>query len=195
MARPLDVVRTRRLSGGGYYCWLLLSLLCGGGRSAVMANHAARLLPADREALVSFRTAVTARPNTYFNWYNETADPCDNPAGWQGVLCTPPKAAWGDGYSRVTRLKMHGFNLTAKLSRWNIKPGALQHLEELDLSMNVLTGPIPASFQFLSNLQILSLAVNCLTGTIPSELGKLQNLETLNLDGGFTPEQVIIQPW
>ena len=51
----------------------------------------------------------------------------------------------------------------------------------LDLSLNNLTGTIPAALGNLNNLENLSLTGNQLRGVIPAALGNLNNLENLNL--------------
>ena len=59
--------------------------------------------------------------------------------------------------------------------------GSLINLEQLWLARNQLTGPIQRELGNLANLRYLRLSENRLTGPIPSELGKLANLERLSL--------------
>lgn len=59
----------------------------------------------------------------------------------------------------------------------------LTKLEVLDLSFNILTGPILPEIARLSNLRELHLQENMLTGPVPSELASLVNLSSLRLDG------------
>ena len=51
--------------------------------------------------------------------------------------------------------------------------GSLTTLKYLSLSVNQLTGAIPAELGNLTNLKWLSLYDNQLTGEIPAELGNL----------------------
>ena len=55
------------------------------------------------------------------------------------------------------------------------------HVTQLLLNRNNLTGTIPTELENLTNLQYLQLTANQLTGTIPIELGNLTNLENLQL--------------
>ena len=70
--------------------------------------------------------------------------------------------------------------------------GSLSNLEFLDLSVNELSGTIPAEMGNLSNLTWLDLSDNQLSGTIPAELGSLSSLRVLSLRGnqlsGCIPE-------
>lgn len=55
------------------------------------------------------------------------------------------------------------------------------HLEQLDLSSNHLTGPIPLYFQNMTSLSQLDLSGNSLYGSIPDGLALLPRLMSLNL--------------
>ncbi|KAF2320921.1 hypothetical protein GH714_031920 [Hevea brasiliensis] len=59
--------------------------------------------------------------------------------------------------------------------------GQLKDLVSLDLSFDILTGPIPSSLGDLPNLKSLSLTLNSFNGLIPKELGQLKDLVTLDL--------------
>jgi Leucine-rich repeat (LRR) protein len=55
------------------------------------------------------------------------------------------------------------------------------HIKEITLPNNNLTGIIPGSIGTFSNLQVLNLGANQLSGTIPLEIGNLTNLLRLHL--------------
>ncbi|KAF8736811.1 hypothetical protein HU200_014301 [Digitaria exilis] len=55
------------------------------------------------------------------------------------------------------------------------------NLQELDLSTNLLTGPIPEAIGDMKNLTVLYLYYNNFTGTIPPSIGLLPNLVDIKL--------------
>ncbi|RVW53895.1 Phytosulfokine receptor 1 [Vitis vinifera] len=59
--------------------------------------------------------------------------------------------------------------------------GNLSQVHALNLSHNILTGPIPAAFSGLKSIESLDLSYNNLTGTIPEELTKLTNLAVFSV--------------
>ncbi|XP_062096106.1 probable leucine-rich repeat receptor-like serine/threonine-protein kinase At3g14840 isoform X1 [Humulus lupulus] len=59
---------------------------------------------------------------------------------------------------------------------------ASTNLQRLDISVNNLSGPIPAELGNITNLTYLDMESNLFSETIPSELGKLVNLYHLNLN-------------
>lgn len=77
---------------------------------------------------------------------------------------------------RVIRLRRNGFNGSIPKGLFDM------NLDEMDLSRNELTGPIPsASTKIFESLQILDLSDNSLTGEIPAEIGLSAKLGYLNL--------------
>ncbi|XP_075512039.1 probably inactive leucine-rich repeat receptor-like protein kinase At3g28040 [Primulina tabacum] len=77
---------------------------------------------------------------------------------------------------RVISLRRNGFNGSIPKGLFDM------NLDEMDLSRNDLTGPIPsASSQIFESLQILDLSDNSLTGEIPAEIGLSAKLGYLNL--------------
>jgi Leucine-rich repeat (LRR) protein len=58
----------------------------------------------------------------------------------------------------------------------------LQNLEVLNLSGNILGGPVNAALGSLSNLKTLNLSLNYFKGKLPSNLGNLSNLKKLLLN-------------
>ena len=68
------------------------------------------------------------------------------------------------------------------LSEWHgVTTDATGRVTVLSLSVNELSGEIPAELGNLANLQTLYLYANDLSGEIPAELGSLTNLQTLSL--------------
>ncbi|TVT97105.1 hypothetical protein EJB05_57662, partial [Eragrostis curvula] len=65
------------------------------------------------------------------------------------------------------------------------------YMVNLDLSCNILTGPIPAGIGKLGALKNLNLSWNHLNGTIPDSIGDIRSLESLDLShnefGGEIP--------
>ena len=82
----------------------------------------------------------------------------------------------GDG--RVTSLDLSINGLTGGIPA---ELGSLSRLQNLHLGENRLTGPIPAELGSLSRLRNLHLGENRLTGPIPAELGSLSHLRWLRL--------------
>ncbi|KAF2295884.1 hypothetical protein GH714_034847 [Hevea brasiliensis] len=62
---------------------------------------------------------------------------------------------------------------------------SLRHLEELDMSDNLIEGTLGTNFGNLTNLHCLSLFNNKISGAIPPSLSNLKSLEYLNLRENF----------
>ena len=82
------------------------------------------------------------------------------------------------GQDQVDELSLSDNNLTGPIPP---ELGNLTNLTWLGLGNNSLTGPIPAELGNLTNLTWLELGTNGLTGPIPPELGNLTNLTLLGL--------------
>lgn len=145
---------------------------------------------------------VSARMFNFLSSIHE----CD----WDGVLCNHSR--------KVTILRLSNQSLTGKIPpeignlmslstydriRWNVYIfDCLVHYSDvslftfiyiadfLDLSLNHLTGEIPASISRITSLDYLSLAYNDFETPIPTNLSQLTNLNTLNLRSGAFQQQV-----
>ena len=84
-----------------------------------------------------------------------------------------------DHEEHVTELRLIDNNLTGSIPSDLSK---LTQLQTLVLFGSEITGSIPPEIALLRHLKILNLSLNQLTGSIPSELGKLKSLEEIRLD-------------
>ncbi|XP_052207426.1 probable LRR receptor-like serine/threonine-protein kinase At1g53430 isoform X4 [Diospyros lotus] len=83
-----------------------------------------------------------------------------------------------DTVCHVTNIQMKRLNLTGSLPE---EISNLRHLQEIDFSLNYVTGSIPATFSKLP-LSILSLLGNRISGSLPKEIGDIATLEELVLE-------------
>ncbi|PIN26015.1 Non-specific serine/threonine protein kinase [Handroanthus impetiginosus] len=63
---------------------------------------------------------------------------------------------------------------------------ANNHLNFLDLSYNILSGPLPDCLEYGESLIVLNLAKNNLSGGIPPSIGHLIHLKSLRLDMNYS---------
>ncbi|HTX91522.1 MAG TPA: leucine-rich repeat domain-containing protein [Anaerolineales bacterium] len=107
-----------------------------------------------------------------------------NGAGWKnntGWLRTGWPCSWYGVFCQddhVSELQMESNNLSGFLPA---QLGNLTHLKYLYLNNNHVAGFIPAELGNLTALMELGMDNNLLTGTIPTELGNLTNLTDLDL--------------
>lgn len=118
--------------------------------------------------LLSFKASITRDPMGALESWNNGTGPCF----WQGILCNL------DGF-------VSAVNLTALSLSGTLSPSLplLPHLKSLDLSDNLLTGPLPPSFCNPSShkLTILNLKNNSFSGSIPPALGNCTSLTSIAL--------------
>ncbi|XP_030973944.1 receptor-like protein 46 [Quercus lobata] len=77
--------------------------------------------------------------------------------------------------------KIHDLIVNWKKSKQGLSFDNLKLYSLLDLSMNQLSGEIPASLGSLNALKLLNISFNNLYGRLPTCLGYLENLESLDL--------------
>ena len=125
--------------------------------------------------------------------YNNTSgDKWTNNSNWgeTEMPCSSPWYGVTCDTEHVTQIDLNTNQLSG-----NIPPelGDLTNLQHIFLHTNELSGGIPPDLGNLSNLQSLYLHTNQLSGTIPSTLGNLSNLQVLDLyindlSGSIPPE-------
>ncbi|XP_050112070.1 receptor-like protein 3 [Malus sylvestris] len=111
----------------------------------ICTNHACK--EADHNSLLSSFDISSYR----LNW--SSSDCCH----WEGIAC--------DAGGRVTHVSLPSNRLQGSISR---SLGSLTHLSHLNLSHNLLSGPLEAGlFLSSSRLEILDLSYNILSGKLP----------------------------
>ncbi len=130
-------------------------------------------------------------------WWNNNAGVCapDSPAfrAWldgignhqPGSYCVTPREALMALYNATDGsnwTRSDNWGTSTPLNDWyGLVVDGNGRVIELDLSENLLSGPIPAKLSNLINLERLSLSGNQLSGPIPIELGNLANLKRVFL--------------
>ena len=105
-------------------------------------------------------------------------DPCNFDEHWFGVGCIDPCDIYRDGPTckagRVTALTLRKNNLTGSITNWtSVKH--LANLTWLDMSMNRISGTLPAEFGYIQNIVHLNMRENKLQGQIPPEMGDINS--------------------
>ncbi|RDX61022.1 Leucine-rich repeat receptor-like protein kinase PXC2, partial [Mucuna pruriens] len=193
--------------------FLLLLLLCATTlhRGACITNWQIRCNENDRSALLIFRRGVVNHSNKLPSWSTQE-DCCE----WKGVHCD-------NTTGRVTRLDLNQHYLQGQINLSLFQIQFLSYLDlslngfttliapshtlatfsnlhfldlinNIDLSFNVLQGPIPKSLLSLRNLKSLRLHYNELNGSIPEWLGLHEQLHLSNANlGPKFPEWIYTQ--
>ncbi|RXH85259.1 hypothetical protein DVH24_042027 [Malus domestica] len=128
----------------------------------ISTNHACK--EADHNSLLSSFDISSSR----LNW--SSSDCCH----WEGIAC--------DAEGRVTHVSLPSNQLQGSISR---SLGSLTHLSHLNLSHNLLSGPLEGGlFLSWSCLEILDLSYNILSGELPLFLRKTNEngLKTLSFN-------------
>ncbi|XP_021814920.1 probable leucine-rich repeat receptor-like serine/threonine-protein kinase At3g14840 isoform X3 [Prunus avium] len=120
------------------------------------------------------------------NWdFSGDPDPCNNQKPWTdtnptkgfeyGVTCNCSFA--NSTVCHITSIVMKTLDLPGTLP---VEMARLTYLEEIDLTLNYLSGTIPLEWGSLPLVNI-SLTANRLTGSIPKELGNITTLKSLDI--------------
>jgi hypothetical protein len=154
-----------------------------------------------RYALQTLFFATSKGKNEWMNvsgWLNNNNNNnIDNECGWFGVYCTNI-TTMDDSIISMTTIKINAMVVT-KLDlnhnglRGYILPdiGLLSHLQEIDLSSNLVDGPLPESIGQWTSIRHINLqrwdATNVsplkLYGAIPNSVGNWNKLISINLNG------------
>ncbi|XP_010272760.1 PREDICTED: probable leucine-rich repeat receptor-like serine/threonine-protein kinase At3g14840, partial [Nelumbo nucifera] len=136
--------------------------------------------------------------------WNFNVDPCSGSSSW--VTNTTEVKGWGGIANNVTcncsfvnintthchviSIVLKGQNLSGVLPPELVK---LPYLQEIDLTLNYLTGRIPPQWGAMQLVNI-SVFANRLSGPIPKELANITTLRVLNLESnqfsGFIPTEL-----
>ncbi|CAO2142054.1 unnamed protein product [Urochloa humidicola] len=138
-------------------------------------------IPHEREALLSFKQGITGDPASILDsWHGGDADCCQ----WRGVRCD-------NRTGHVLELRLgnehpgyYGYQDAALVGQISASLLALEHLNHLDLSWNLVegsSGRIPEFLGSFKNLKYLNLCGIQFTGSLPTQLGNLSKLQYLNL--------------
>jgi Leucine-rich repeat (LRR) protein len=145
-------------------CMLALPCLTSGGAAA---QQVPGIPTSERTVLLNLYASTNgANWTTRTNWNGAALTECT----WYGVTCN-------SGGTRVTSISLDANNLIGTLPA-NL--AALTNLTVFTVSINKLTGPIPA-LAGLTNLTSFDVGGNQLTGAIPTLAG-LTNLSTFAVD-------------
>uniref|UniRef100_A0A2N9EG60 non-specific serine/threonine protein kinase n=1 Tax=Fagus sylvatica TaxID=28930 RepID=A0A2N9EG60_FAGSY len=118
------------------------------------------------EALLKWKTSLHIKSQSLLSsWIGST------PCNWVGISC--------DNSESIVHLNLSTYGLKGTLH--NLSFRSFPNLLTLDLSYNLLYGPIPQELGILSSLSELDLSSNNLTHAIPTSLGNLSNLRNLYL--------------
>eukprot|EP01018_Ginkgo_biloba_P031507 Gb_22859 [translate_table: standard] len=143
--------------------WIVSALCVGSG-----------CLMDESEALVRFRASLYDREGYLSSWLNGT-DCCK----WRGVECHGETG-------HVSKVDIHGFNLSTLRGRIDSSLFALQHLTHLDLSSNAFYGSqLPHQLGRLRQLKYLNMSNAGFRGTVPPQLGNLSGLRYLDLSFSY----------
>jgi len=142
---------------------------------------------------VSFNFIVSTQRDALVHFYDETSGP-----GWHihtNWTTNEPVCEWEgitcDQNQHVIEINLQNNNLSGTIP---VDLVNLKNLVKLDLSENFLYGKIPENLYLLKNLKTLNLGYNHLSGEIPDTFFQFEQLETLFLNvnqfQGMIPESI-----
>lgn len=154
----------------------------------------------DGESLLEFKAAITSDPTEALRyWKRQGKRQVLNACRWPGVTCkhrrvfavnlfnkqlqgTIPASSLGQ-LALLSSLNLSGNVLSGPITTMLQQTGSFPSLVSLDLSNNSLTGALPdsSSLASLHNLSFFDASKNHLHGPIPSQLFSLPALQSLDL--------------
>ncbi|CAN6363163.1 unnamed protein product [Urochloa humidicola] len=138
-------------------------------------------IPQEREALLGFKQGITGDPaGVLDSWHGDANDCCH----WRGVRCS-------NRTGHVLELRLgnehagyYGYEDAALVGQISASLLALEHLNHLDLSWNLIegaSGRVPEFLGSFKKLKYLDLSGIQFTGSMPPQLGNLSMLQYLDL--------------
>ncbi|CAN6879572.1 unnamed protein product [Brassica oleracea] len=177
LLRPLTTKPLQPLSSHRH----LICLICLLFLSALFLTHSeAACNPQDQESLLWFSGNVSSSVSP-LNW-NLSIDCCS----WEGITCDDTSE------SHVTAISLPLRGLSGNLSS---SVQNLHRLSHLDLSHNLLSGPLPPGFlSALDHLMVLNLSYNSFNGELPLEHGSNKfffPIQTVDLSSNLLQGQIL----
>ncbi|CAL4987973.1 unnamed protein product [Urochloa decumbens] len=144
----------------------------------------ASCVPHERDALLAFKQAITDDPSGLLDSWQKDELGDQDCCQWRGVHCSNRT-----GHVLILRLGneqagYYGYEDAALVGQISPSLLALEHLNHLDLSWNLVEGPsgrIPEFLGSLKNLKYLNLSGIQFIGSVPPQLGNLSKLQYLDL--------------
>jgi Leucine-rich repeat (LRR) protein len=176
----MTIYRFSILVSRSFYRLLLASLLVAFCVPASTVSAQSNSVPATYNCAAQTQIPAAECEALVALYNSATGSGWTNNTGW---LATATPCSWFgvscETGNHVTQLELSSNGLSGAIP---VELGDLTELKVLILDHNLLAAPIPSGLGSLTNLVNLSLDSNFLEGSIPPEFGNLVNLEILSLN-------------